>query len=107
MISTTRRVRGLNQNRMLVHVSVSVTRHVVLSRHLIIRNSLLGQDRTDAKFLVVSYGTWLHPKRFQLEHRYFILRSRKSQSEHTMNIFYIIGVVVVVLVIAGYFGLHV
>jgi hypothetical protein len=54
-----------------------------------------------------SYGTCLHPKRFQLEHRYFILRSRESQSEHTMNIFYIIGVVVVVLVIAGYFGLHV
>ncbi|MGA9193488.1 MAG: hypothetical protein WB037_00175 [Pseudolabrys sp.] len=53
------------------------------------------------------YGTCLHPKRFRLEHRYFILRSRKSQSEHTMNIFYVIGVVVVVLVIAGYFGLHV
>jgi hypothetical protein len=28
------------------------------------------------------------------------------QSEYTMNIFYIIGVIVVVLVIAGFFGLH-
>ena len=45
---------GLNQNRMLVHVGVSVTRHMVLSRHLIIRDSLLGQDRTNAKFLLVA-----------------------------------------------------
>jgi hypothetical protein len=28
-------------------------------------------------------------------------------SEYTVNIFYIIGVIVVVLVIAGFFGLHV
>jgi hypothetical protein len=28
-------------------------------------------------------------------------------SEHTMNIFYLIGVVVVVIVVAGLFGLHV
>jgi hypothetical protein len=41
---------------MLVHVSVAVTRHVVLSRHLIIRDSLLGQDCTDAKFLLVAIG---------------------------------------------------
>ena len=27
-------------------------------------------------------------------------------SEYTMNIFYIIGVIVVVLFVAGYFGLH-
>jgi hypothetical protein len=27
-------------------------------------------------------------------------------SEYTMNIFYIIGVIVVVLFIAGFFGLH-
>jgi hypothetical protein len=47
------------------------------------------------------------PNVFIWSNRYFILRSRKSQSEHTMNIFYIIGVVVVVLVIAGYLGLHV
>jgi hypothetical protein len=30
-----------------------------------------------------------------------------SESEHTMNIFYIIGVVVVIIVVAGFFGLHV
>lgn len=29
------------------------------------------------------------------------------QSEKTMNIFYIIGVVVVIVVVAGFFGLHV
>jgi len=28
------------------------------------------------------------------------------QSEDTMNIFYIIGVIVVVLFVAGFFGLH-
>jgi hypothetical protein len=33
--------------------------------------------------------------------------SHIPQSEHTMNIFYIIGVVVVIIVVAGYFGLHV
>jgi hypothetical protein len=44
---------GLNQNRMLVHIGVPVTCHVILSRHLIISDSLLGQDRTDAKFLLV------------------------------------------------------
>ena len=32
---------------------------------------------------------------------------RWLNSEETMNIFYIIGVVVVVLFVAGYFGLHV
>jgi hypothetical protein len=29
-----------------------------------------------------------------------------SQSEFTVNIFYIIGVVVVILFVAGFFGLH-
>jgi hypothetical protein len=29
------------------------------------------------------------------------------QSENTMNIFYIIGVIVVVLFVAGFLGLHV
>lgn len=35
-----------------------------------------------------------------------MLKSRMSQSEYTMNIFYIIGVIVVVLFVAGFFGLH-
>jgi hypothetical protein len=46
------------------------------------------------------------PRRFRLERRFFILKSRIPQSEYTMNIFYIIGVVVVVLFVAGFFGLH-
>jgi hypothetical protein len=41
-----------------------------------------------------------------LERRAFLLKSRGHQSEYTMNIFYIIGVVVVVLFVAGFFGLH-
>jgi hypothetical protein len=28
------------------------------------------------------------------------------RSEYTMNIFYVIGVVVVILFVAGFFGLH-
>jgi hypothetical protein len=39
---------------MLVNVSVSVASHVVLSWYLIIGNSLLGQDGTDAKFVLVA-----------------------------------------------------
>ena len=42
-----------------------------------------------------------------LERRSFILKSRMPQSEYKMNIFYIIGVVVVILFVAGFFGLHV
>lgn len=41
-----------------------------------------------------------------MERRAFILKSRMSHSEHIMNIFYIIGVIVVVLFVAGFFGLH-
>ena len=53
------------------------------------------------------YGTYLRtPARFLLERRAFILKSRMPQSEYTMNIFYIIGVIVVVLFVAGFFGLH-
>jgi hypothetical protein len=46
------------------------------------------------------------PMRFLLERRAFTLESRVPQSEYTMNIFYIIGVVVVIVVVAGFFGLH-
>jgi hypothetical protein len=46
------------------------------------------------------------PGRFVLERRAFMLKSRMPQSEYTMNIFYIIGVVVVVLFVAGFLGLH-
>jgi hypothetical protein len=44
--------------------------------------------------------------RFLSSAAFFILKSRISRSECTMNIFYIIGVVVVVIFIAGFFGLH-
>jgi hypothetical protein len=45
-------------------------------------------------------------RRFRLERRSFILKSRMPQSEYAMNIFYIIGVVVVIIFVAGFFGLH-
>jgi hypothetical protein len=45
-------------------------------------------------------------KRLLMEHRAFILKSRMPQSECAMNIFYIIGVVVVIIFVAGFFGLH-
>jgi hypothetical protein len=41
------------------------------------------------------------------ERRAFMLKSRMSHPEYIMNIFYIIGVVVVVLFVAGFLGLHV
>jgi hypothetical protein len=44
---------GLNQNRMVVYVGVPVTGHVILSWYLIVRDSLVGQNRTNAKFLLV------------------------------------------------------
>jgi hypothetical protein len=47
------------------------------------------------------------PRRLLFERRTFILKLRVPRSEYTMNIFYIIGVVVVVVVVAGFFGLRV
>jgi hypothetical protein len=41
-----------------------------------------------------------------LERRAFMPKTRMSHSEYIMNIFYIIGVIVVVLFVAGFFGLH-
>jgi hypothetical protein len=35
-----------------------------------------------------------------------MLKSRMPQVEHTMNIFYIIGVIVVILFVAGFLGLR-
>jgi hypothetical protein len=46
------------------------------------------------------------PGRFLLERRAFMLKTRIAQSEYIINIFYIIGVIVVVLFVAGFFGLH-
>jgi len=41
-----------------------------------------------------------------LERRAFMLKSRVLQQEYTMNIFYIIGVIVVILVVASFLGLR-
>jgi hypothetical protein len=51
-------------------------------------------------------GTYLPTGTFLLERRAFMMKSRMPQSEYPMNIFYIIGVIVVILFVAGFFGLH-
>jgi len=52
------------------------------------------------------YGTYHHAKRF-LWSAAALYRSRVPHSECTMNIFYIIGVVVVIVIIAGFLGVHI
>jgi hypothetical protein len=52
------------------------------------------------------HGTYLQTETFPVGALCLHLKSRMSQSEYTMNIFYIIGVIVVVLFVAGFFGLH-
>ena len=47
------------------------------------------------------------PGRFLFKRRAFILKLRIHKSEYTMNIFYIVGVVVVIIVVASFLGLHV
>jgi hypothetical protein len=46
-------------------------------------------------------------KRLLLEHCALMLKSRMTQWECAMNIFYIIGVVVVLVLVASFLGLHV
>lgn len=46
-------------------------------------------------------------RRFLSKHRDFMMKTRILRSECTMNIFYIIGVVVVIIIVAGFLGLHV
>ena len=41
-----------------------------------------------------------------MERRVFTLKSRMPELEYTMNIFYIIGVIVVILFVAGFLGLR-
>jgi uncharacterized membrane protein YhaH (DUF805 family) len=55
----------------------------------------------------VTFGTYLLAATFLFERRTFLPKTRASRSEYTMNIFYIIGVIVVVVFVAGFFGLHV
>ncbi len=42
-----------------------------------------------------------------MERRAFMVKARMPSSEDTMSIFYIIGVVVVVIIVAGFLGIHV
>jgi hypothetical protein len=53
-------------------------------------------------------GLWniLAVRDVSIERRAFMPKSRMPASEYTMNIFYIIGVIVVVVFVAGFFGLH-
>ena len=46
------------------------------------------------------------PARFLMERRAFMLKSRMSHPEYIVNIFYIIGVIVVIVFVASFFGLH-
>jgi hypothetical protein len=43
---------------------------------------------------------------YELERCDFKLKARMPSSECTMNIFYLIGVAVVVIVVAGFLGVH-
>ena len=52
-------------------------------------------------------GTYRQARTFSFKRHAFILKARLPRSEYTMNIFYIIGVVVVIIFVAGFFGLHV
>jgi hypothetical protein len=55
----------------------------------------------------VSYGTYLRIGTLPDGARCFHAeKTRPSHSECTMNIFYVIGVIVVLLFVAGFFGLH-
>ena len=74
-----------------------------VSRHEIIRRSLPDGFRGPEK---TRQGTYLPTGTFLLERRAFMMTTRTPQSEYPMNIFYIIGVIVVVLFVAGFFGLH-
>jgi len=55
----------------------------------------------------VEDGTYRQARTFSFKRHAFILKARLPRSEYTMNIFYIIGVVVVIIFVAGFFGLHV
>jgi hypothetical protein len=54
----------------------------------------------------VGYGTYSQTGTFPAGAPCFHTEIALSRSEYTMNIFYIIGVVVVVIFVAGFFGLH-
>jgi hypothetical protein len=51
-------------------------------------------------------GTSLHAETFSIGASFLHIEVAHVSTEFTMNIFYIIGVVVVILFVAGFFGLH-
>jgi hypothetical protein len=55
---------------------------------------------------VANAGTYLQTGTFPIGAPRFHAEIAMPQSEYTMNIFYIIGVIVVVLFVASFFGLH-
>ena len=55
---------------------------------------------------MVLRGTYLQTETFLMERRAFMPKPRMLQLEYTMNIFYIIGVIVVILFVAGFLGLR-
>jgi hypothetical protein len=52
------------------------------------------------------YGTYLQTGTFPVRAPCFRAENAHVSLEYTMNIFYIIGVIVVVLFVAGFLGLH-
>jgi uncharacterized membrane protein YhaH (DUF805 family) len=54
----------------------------------------------------VNDGTYGPVQTFPIQALRFHIETRISRSEYTMNIFYIIGVVVVIIFVASFLGLH-
>ena len=69
-------------------------------------DSLYRIDHVTARRLAYPKELTCRPERSLLERRAFIPKARMPQSEYPMNIFYITGVIVVVLFVAGFLGLH-
>ena len=72
-----------------------------------VKNEILLTTPVVCRKFVKSMELNIVSKRLLLEHRAFILKSHMTQWECAMNIFYIIGVVVVIVLVAGFLGLHV
>jgi hypothetical protein len=70
-------------------------------------NGRSTSGRSPKQSLSVNVGTYLRPSRSLSSAAVFILKSRILEPEYTMNIFYIIGVVVVAIIVASFLGLHV
>jgi hypothetical protein len=67
---------------------------------------LIDVGRSSKQAPSVNDGTYHPAQTFPFKRRAFILKSRMPRSEYTVNIFYIIGVVVVIIFVASFLGLH-